>query len=418
MSWLDFFRKTKKETEVSVAKEISINELKHFIAKEQETIKGQKESIKQAIGKNLLILVSELKVNLGILRTLNIDRIKEQEKLKLIVKENLYFYVSYLEKLIAALEKIPKFLETEEYISQIQTIFNNFKKSSDKSFEKATILIGRELESVQKNIREFFQKNSLVISENKSLFDRSVVIAKLQENLGELEKTKEIISKVKTNISDLEKQTQNLETKKKEQSSLYAMFINSQEYKKALEEKQGTEKEIEAIDGELRNIKEKIDLRFLLKHFYSDAKRRALLSSYRENFLAAIEMDKELEIASLVKEVFHVRNALVHKDGISEHPKNSQTQQSFFGYDLKAQLSEIMARKAIIDKKNKETSAETKENAIKESIKEKEFDILQCNKQIEEENKKISRFNERALLLLAEIENKAKEAFGNVRVVE
>jgi len=293
MAFWDWFKeKAKKET----AREVALDELNSVINEEKKKLENKAEELKEQVSQKLKHFILELRSELIALKQVNIENRKEYEKIKLLVKENLQVYVSRLEKLINSLEKLEA--EPSAYITETISIFENFEKNSKKNFEKATILIGKEIGGVKESIKKLLQ--DLGELPEQDIFEKMEKLINLKNTKQEFDKTKEIREQIKASIEALEKEKENLETEKKRGRKEYEEFKLSQEYKNYTEEREKREREKSKLSQEVFNLKEEMNFRELLKKFHDDEKKSELLRKYQGNFLETLERDENLEILKII----------------------------------------------------------------------------------------------------------------------
>ena len=389
MGFFDFLRKKKEEIK-ETEKEISLVELESQIKDKLNEYSGSSKDIKKSIKESVSLLISELKTGNESVKNIDLKERKENERLKLIVRENLYFYVNYVDKLIKDLEKIREDLETEEYIMQINSVFDNFKKNSNKSFEKSTILVGKELEKMQETIRNFFQKLNGVISENRDIFEKTRILNRTEAIRADLIENRKICLELKKGIERLESENKKLSVDKIEFEKEFDKFKTSEEYSQFLEETKKREKEKEDLEKEIFKLKERINLKGLLKYFHSDSKKSKIILGYIENFIAGLGKDADMTLAKMVNEVFKS--------------------------DIKKELEQIKEANEKLREENWEKKAGRKIEVFESEIRKTEFDISRIKEEAESERKKLIKFEERENYLLDEISKKASEILGKVKV--
>ncbi|MEK6951439.1 MAG: hypothetical protein AABX29_00320 [Nanoarchaeota archaeon] len=385
MSWLDFFKK--EETKII----LTIDELISKLKSEEDKLELKNKKIKEEIKQNLSLLIYDLSSQIQVLKSINLEQRREAERIKKIVLENLSFYTIHLEKLIKGLEIIDQSPKTEEYIKEIQDLFGKFKKDSHNNFEKSTILIGKELEVVQKIIKKYFENFNQIIDKNKDLFEKLILIKNLQNQISEFHNIKRIQEEIKSSIGESKKIKNNLLIEKDLLEKQYKTFLESKEYRLLFKDKEKTEKDITNLNLEVFKIKEKINLKFLLKYYHGDHKNSKLLLDYKDNFLSMLEEDKNLEIIKIVKEVLNLE--------IAEEIGKIKEETLRLKQQPKAGIPEKM-------------------NSFVNKINNLDLDILNMHNQIEEENKKILRFNTKQGRQLNEIKQWTKSILGEVEVKE
>jgi hypothetical protein len=372
MGFWDWFKSENKEKKEEKVK-ISLDEIGNEIKKEKESLEKQALELKKNLRGRLKELISNLRLQVIELKATNIEGRKEEEKIKILVRQNLKAYISQVEGLISYLEKLDE--SPERYILAVSKAVENFNKSSRMSFEKATILIGK-LEKTRELIRNFLanfkQMNLEVFSKMKKLED-------LTSKKGELDKAKETSSQIKSSIENMKKVAERGKLEKEKLEEEFKDFKASLEYKKHIEEKENTELAISKLNQDIFNLKEKIDFRDLLKRFHADEKKSRILRNYNENFLESLKEDENFEILKLIPGKFM------------------------------GDLEKIKENSKILEKEKGDI--ENKQEEFEEKIKSMDFELINREKDFQETSKKLERIMEKESELLISIKSEGK-SFG------
>jgi predicted RNase H-like nuclease (RuvC/YqgF family) len=78
----------------------------------------------------------------------------------------------------------------EELMKKVNKIFFDFNKSSHKNYERATILIGKEMASIRESVRAFSKELLKTYEENKDVVDFFKTISQIKskyQNIGPIE---------------------------------------------------------------------------------------------------------------------------------------------------------------------------------------------------------------------------------------
>lgn len=380
MSWLDIFRKKKEQEK----EKLSFSEIKGRLEQKQKEIEEAKIQAKKEIQKQVNNFNLEIKEIIQKLKLINLNSRKEEERIKLIVMENLKLYIEYLERLVQSLKDSDNF-EASQYIKNISQIFDNFNKNSKMAFEKATILIGKELGEVKDKIKELSANFNNILKEKADILSKSDAINELKIVLGRLDEDNENKSEIEASIINLESNYKALSEDKIKLEKQIKELKNSSDFARLSEEKEIKLKKKQNINNEILKIKEKIDLRFLAKFFHNDKKKSDIIKRYSENFSRVLEEDNNLEIISLVKEAKNI--------DISELEK------------IKKDMLEI-SKQVISEIENKLNNLENKEKKLS-------FELSGIQEEMRLEKEKITRFNNKALQEKQDIIEKAKSLFNS-----
>ncbi|MDO8459901.1 MAG: hypothetical protein Q7S74_02225 [Nanoarchaeota archaeon] len=387
MTWLDLFKKKEPYTTIKA----SIEDLEELIELEIRKYDSKTEEVKLEIKRNLDSLISDLKSQIISIRSVDINERKEHERIKLIVKENLQIYAAQLERFVENLENIEANKKVDEYALKIESLLNEFKNSSRKSFEKATILVGDEIGKVYRIIEKFTREVDLIIKDKSPIFNKIKGLSDLKSIKSELATNNQTKSKITLAVKNIEQMEKDLMNEKESTEKEYEEFKKSSEFIELTKEKENTIKEINSLNEEVYKIKEKIDIKSLLKNFYGNQKRRDLLNNYRNNFLKTLEEDKDLEIINIIKESS--------------------------GDVYEEEIIKIKKKNEILKEKSKDKILEDNLTDFERKIKKVDSDISNIKRKIEEEKKKIDRINEKEEHLSKEIKEKTKTLLTNIEII-
>jgi hypothetical protein len=377
--------KHRKKTEELTSEKINSDSIAIFIDNELEDINNESDKFRNEIIKLVTQFSSEIKQKISELKELNLNHKREEQRLKEIVTTNLHDYISYLEKLTEDLEKIES-TTTEDYIKYVQSVFNRFNKNSKKIYEKATILIGKELAEVKEIINNFAKEFNEKLASNKENFEKINLIKNVQDDLKELEETKKIQKQIENSIADVKRKITKIEEKKQLTEKNYEEYKRSNELKKFIEEQEKIKQENKIIDEDILKLKQSINLKDLAKNFHDNPKKSNFIKRYSENFYDSLKDDSSFEIISLAKganqkvdeeKIKKLRQKILEPKKIIENPKIKDFESLLTNLDseLKYEYSEIEKEKEKIIK------FEEKQNQILIKIKEiakemgKDFEI-------------------------------------------
>ena len=372
MALFDFIKKILKTEEPLERKDqkLKLEELESKIQSEISSIEENHKLFKEKIAKSISQFTTELEVEVELLKKIDLKERRENEKLKLINLENLKVYISHLEKLVKELT-LPENLETKEYSLRISGVLTTFEKNSRQSYEKATILIGKEIEQTKAIIKKFLQCYNNSISENKELFDKTSSLSYIKEILGELNHTAKKEEDAKKIINELEKRIEFSKKERLGKENEISEAKRSAEYKKFLEEKQNIQQGKERLNKEVMLLKQSIDLKSLLKILHTNIKAARLIDEYKINFFSALEKDESLELARLVQETKPDQNIIE---------------------SLKRTRAEIISLK---DSSRSYAPIEIKLKDLEKEISNLEFEAQGFERELEHAKKKIDKVREK-----------------------
>lgn len=322
MGFWDFFKKIKQKQEEEIEIEIekiSQNELQSWTENKKAEIEKQEETFLKEIQTKISELISELQEKNSTLKKVNVDEKKAEEKIKLIVKENLDNYVYYLEKLLEKLKEINH--EDKKIIEKINSVFEDFKKRSSPSYEKATFLIGKEIGSIKETIRKFFRELNRIVKENQEIVDNLKIISSIEEKIKKSNEIKKINSETANIIKNYNEKISNLNNNIKTKEEEIEKIKKSEKF---IEEKEKIERlktKRKELEQDIENLRENIDFKSLANFYHSFEKEMAIVKLYKENFKQAFQRTNGQDLLVLLKEAKMQNTKILNKIGEIEEKK-------------------------------------------------------------------------------------------------
>lgn len=345
MGFFDIFRKKKVSAEI---KEISLDDLeaeaKGFIKRSEEIERELMNSafrMRKDFNKDFVDKISTL-------RGLDLEKRKEDLRLKERVLEGKDSYVNHSERLVEKILEL-KGDSFEGYFKELDRLVSRFEKDSIKSYSVANILIGEELAEVRKTIRDFFKLNEKVFFDNKDVFSRRRSFEILLEKYNSFKDSIKLRKDMESELKSIDKEICGKRIILKNMEGEFSEFKRSERFKNLVEEEKKREKERRALFNQAEILKERIDFKELLGIHHKNEKMKTLLRDYKDNFVRALIEDSQkvfLDVfdKNLAKEMEEIKTALsnLDKEVFSEviEEKNS------FERNIEHILSEISSLEA------------------------------------------------------------------------
>lgn len=390
MGLLDLFRGKKQEQKVIA--DVRIDNLGNFINEKKSELSNKEKEILSIIRRDADSLVSNLEEKINVLENIDLNKKKVDERVKLIVKENLFYFTSNLKKLIINIRSLEAD-DLTKFIEELNKKFFDFEKKSLINYEKATFIIGKELGDIKESISVFFREMNKNLSENKDFFDNLKVIniseAKLKEVNEFNDKKKEIrnnIEKDNNEISELKKENEMFEKS-------IDKIKKSDTYKEEIDNEIILEEKNKQYEKELSKLREMLNFKALTNAFHSNEKFMSRINYYKNDFKDAFESDGQF-IVNLIKE------AGIPDDKISE------------------KISKLIKDKENLEnlKKNKKDNEIRKVLNLQSNIRNNTSEIESFNHESEKEDKLIQKFNEVQKKIIDELRSELIKI--NVNLVE
>ena len=201
MKILDFFKRKEKE-EPKIKKVINFENLNQLIENNTLEFKNKKTEVYKIVKSHISRLSEDYNKNKLSFKNIDWEKMKVEERIKQIVRENLINYESHLNKLIEELNNLEEYNLNKE---KIYSIFSIFEKRATISYQKSTYLIGKEMEEINKSMLVFFKNIEKTYDENKDFIYKTEILSDISKNQRELEELNKNISQIKYEINQTEK---------------------------------------------------------------------------------------------------------------------------------------------------------------------------------------------------------------------
>ncbi len=301
MGIFDFLKKIFEDEKVEETKKEKINfsEIGNCIENKRKEIEIKEKKVFILIKNRINILGIEVKEKIGLLKKVDINLKKGSDKIKFTVEEGRKRYIESVEFLITDLNDMQE-NKPEKIIFNIDKIFSGFNKNSYLGYEKATILIGKEMEDIKSKLKDFSKELVKIFNENKDIVNSSQIIFSIELKFRQSEKIKEEVEKINQETLSLDRQIISKEEQnKKTLEEIERIGKNPEhlEYLKRLEKVKSLEIDLEKDINTLRQL---IDFRALSSfyHIFEDKMKR--VNSYKEDFLKNFQRDDGKEILDLL----------------------------------------------------------------------------------------------------------------------
>ncbi|MDO8622927.1 MAG: hypothetical protein Q7R52_01670 [archaeon] len=377
MGIFDFLKKIfkeNKELEKDEKEKIEFSEIENWIEKKEKEIETREKEIFVSIKEKVKVLDIELKEKISDLEKIDINSKKEEEKAKAVTEEGKRKYIELVDSFMEKLNNLQED-KLERVIGNINKIFLEFTKSSHMSYERATVLIGKEMGNIKERIKSFSKELTNIFDENKDIPESSKLISIVKLRLKDLEETKRDINQINKVIADFEeKKTKKEEENKKiseeiekiRKSPIYLEHLKKLGEIKSLEEK---------LEKDILSLRQLIDFKSLASFYHSFEKEMKILNSYRDNFLENFQKDEASilnllnesklntnEISDKIEEINKKRDEITKNE--SEIGKNKDKT-----YELQSETAKITSEiNNLRNSKSKEEKRHEKLNITKESL--------------------------------------------------
>jgi len=301
MGIFDFLKGIVKEKEVEEAKKerIAFSDIPDYIENKRKELEIREKKTLDLIKDRIGALTIRIKEKINFLKKVDIESKKVEDRIKYVVKEGRKEYIEMIEFLLNDLNNL-KGNKLEKIIFNIDTLFLLFNRSSHLSYERTTILIGKEMEDI-KNELKFFSKELInLFNENKQIIHSFETIPFIELELKQFKKVKEEINKINQSIVSIDRQINfKEEQNKKTLEEIERIKKNPEhlEYLKRLEKVKSLETDLEK---DIQILRQLIDFKALGNFFHIFENKMKIINLYKENFQKNFQQDNGKEILDLL----------------------------------------------------------------------------------------------------------------------
>ncbi len=383
MGIFDFLKKITKTNNVEeiVTERLAFSEIEGWIKRKIKENEFKEKEILFVVKGKIEDFIKELREKIVILEDFDVEAVKEKDNVKNIVADSREKYIEFVEDLIEKLNNLgePKL---EKFIEKINKIFFDFNKSSFKNYERATILIGKEMANIKGRFKSFSKDLLKTFDESKFIIDsfKSLLIIKEKLNtINSIDKTLGRISENKSNlnkkISEKEKENrilkQNLEEIKT--STVYLENLAKQKKIKFLREE--SEKDI-------LELKQLLDFKALANFFHINPEQMKMVKNHKEDFYTHFIKDNGKSIISLLDEaklsndiilekVKQIRVKVEETKNHEQEIKKDETQKEYLKIkEVSLEIDTLKIEKAKEEKRDEKLRANKEEliNSLKQEL--------------------------------------------------
>ena len=303
MGIFDLFKKLFKEKKVEeiVTEKLAFSDIENWIENKIKENELEEKEILIIIKGKIRKFTGELKEKIVILESVDVEAKKEKDDIKGIVNNSRSDYVRAVKSFLENLNNL-EMNELEASMKKINKIFFDFNKSSYKSYERTTILVGKETASIKESIRAFSKELLKTFDESKGIVDSFKRISLVKSKLDKIISIDRILGKISETIPSLNERIKGEEEEHKKLLEEIEKIKEGPNYLERLR----TQKKIESLKEELKNdifsLKQLLDFKALANFHHSFEKEMNIIKEYKENFKQAFQKDGGRNILSLLDE--------------------------------------------------------------------------------------------------------------------
>ena len=379
----------RKETEEIVSEKLALSEIENWLEKKEEENKVKEKNILVVVKDKIENFNTDLRTKIILLNEFDVESKKVENKIKGVVINSRAQYIEEVEDLMNNLENL-KETKFSDFINRVDKIFLDFDKASFKNYERATILIGKEMANIKGGFKTFAKDLLETFDKNKKIPELFQKIEFIKSKLNLLDPIKgrmtgisEMLVSLNEKINQKEKENQRLldEIEKIKQSENYKNMLEKKEKISALKEE--SKQEIFAL-------KQLLDFKALANFFHINEEQMHILKEHKENFHANFEKDNGKRIMDLLDESKLNNNTILEKvnliktkiDEISNYKKEVEKDETQGLYskikDIIAEVDNLKIERVKGEKRDEKLKANKEEliSCLKQELGEMNVEVV------------------------------------------
>ncbi len=296
MGILSIFRKKKKQPEIE---KVNLNELKSWLHTNKESLEEQEQTYIKAILERVSTFTNQFKEKIKILSEMDLKDRKAEGKIKLVVKENLANYLHHANRLVDKLCQMDS-KSQKEIIETINSTFLEFEKRSSLNFEKATLLIGKEIGDIKEIVRIFFKDMKIILRENEDFINKLGKISSIESKISDFVEAEKIKAEIEKTTKNYKKCIGGLNNQINRIKSEIEKIKKSEKFLCEEEKKINIVRKKQEQDKKFYELKKAVDFKSLTNCYHSFEKEMNIIKEYKEDFRQAFQKNKCENILKLI----------------------------------------------------------------------------------------------------------------------
>lgn len=302
MGFFNWFKKKEEITETEPEKErIKLKEVLGWIKNKEKEAQLKNQEVFDLIQEKIELFIDETQKKLEILENVDVDSKKAEDRLKLIVKENLENYVYYVRDFLRKLEGLE--IDTiERFLKKVDYLLMELDKRSNLSYQKVTILVGKEMAVIKEEIKNFSKFLIDIFNEKKGELESLKKIDFVRSRYDQFIKLDESIDKIDEEMGFLEIK---IGKEREEEQKIFEQIDKvkgTPEYAENEKRLRRIEAKEDNLGGEILKLKRTVDFKALGNIFHVDRKKMEILNYYKENFQAEFQKENGENLLKLIEE--------------------------------------------------------------------------------------------------------------------
>ncbi len=304
MGVADFLKGLVKSAEETT---LNFDELDPWIEKRETEIGDEERETFLLMQKRVEELNKGLEEGVSVLKEVDLEARKAGGRAESIVKSNRNNYITHVNNLKESL------YDSEEenlgpYLVLMRNTLAEFYRKSHVSYEKASLLIGKELAEVKRIVTSFSRDLEKLAEKKKGVITSSERTSFLRQKVSQLDEIEESIHEIEKNIGSL-----NEKVKKSQREERRIAAENSKSSAAAQQKEAERESSVRALELDIHQLRSMINFKALANIFHVSQKQMSKVRAHKEGFAIALEKDNGTTLLALLDEANMNSEAIITK---------------------------------------------------------------------------------------------------------
>jgi hypothetical protein len=310
-SFLKKFGK-KKEIEEIILEKLAFSEIENWLKKKIEENEIKEKEILVLVKDKIKNFDVDLKTKIIVLSEFDIESKKVENRIKEVVSNSRAQYIESVDNIRTNLEDLTE-TKFSDFIKKIDKVFLDFDKESSKNYERATILIGKEMADVKGEFKTFSKNLLEIFNNNKEISELFQKIEFIKSKLNLLDPIEENVTRISEMLASINEKILQREEENKRLLNEIEKIKQSENYKNMLEKKEKISVLKEESKSRIFALKQLIDFKTLANFFHINEEQMSILKDHKENFHVNFEKDNGKMIVDLLDEAKLNTNIILEK---------------------------------------------------------------------------------------------------------
>ncbi len=314
MGIFSFLKKLGREKEIEeiISEKLTFSEIENWLDERTKGNEVKEEEILVIVKDKIKDFNIDLRTKIILLNEFDVESKKAEDRIKGIVSDSRIQYIEAVDNLIDNLENLQetKFLDLTK---KVDKIFFDFSKSSFKNYERATILIGKEMANIKNTFKTFSRDLLQIFNNNKEISELFQKINFIKSKLNLLNPLGNNLVEIKEKVAFLNEKINEKEKENKRLLEEVDKIKESEDYRNMLKKKEKINILKEESKGTIFTLKQLLDFKALANFFHINEEQMKILKNHKENFHTNFEKDNGKMIIDLLDEAKLNNDTIMNK---------------------------------------------------------------------------------------------------------